>query len=161
MDLSGRSAAFLPGSAIYLMQMVGVIGFEPTTPSSRTRCATRLRYTPTPILHREGRTYSGEGCGPQGENCAFEQISFQLGLSRNRVARYGAADYVHAHIGASPSGKAAVFGTAIPRFESWRPSHLLLGLKAPTVPANLAAFVPQRCIHSAPIRDKNGCPDGV
>ena len=26
-------------------------------------------------------------------------------------------------LGASPSGKAAVFGTAIPRFESWRPSH--------------------------------------
>src|SRR4051812_22641805 len=26
-------------------------------------------------------------------------------------------------IGASPSGKAAVFGTAIPRFESWRPSQ--------------------------------------
>ncbi len=26
-------------------------------------------------------------------------------------------------VGASPSGKAAVFGTAIPRFESWRPSH--------------------------------------
>ena len=30
-----------------LEKMVGVIGFEPTTPSSRTRCATRLRYTPT------------------------------------------------------------------------------------------------------------------
>ena len=29
-----------------------------------------------------------------------------------------------AAVGASPSGKAAVFGTAIPRFESWRPSHL-------------------------------------
>ena len=28
-------------------EVVGVIGFEPTTPSSRTRCATRLRYTPT------------------------------------------------------------------------------------------------------------------
>jgi hypothetical protein len=27
--------------------MVGVRGFEPPTPSSRTRCATRLRYTPT------------------------------------------------------------------------------------------------------------------
>src|SRR5579872_5443651 len=27
--------------------MVGVAGFEPATPSSRTRCATRLRYTPT------------------------------------------------------------------------------------------------------------------
>jgi hypothetical protein len=26
-------------------------------------------------------------------------------------------------IGASPSGKAADFGSAIPRFESWRPSH--------------------------------------
>ena len=27
--------------------MVGVRGFEPPTPSSRTMCATRLRYTPT------------------------------------------------------------------------------------------------------------------
>jgi hypothetical protein len=26
--------------------MVGVAGFEPATPASRTRCATRLRYTP-------------------------------------------------------------------------------------------------------------------
>ena len=28
-------------------KLVGVRGFEPPTPSSRTRCATRLRYTPT------------------------------------------------------------------------------------------------------------------
>ena len=28
-------------------KMVGVRGFEPPAPSSRTRCATRLRYTPT------------------------------------------------------------------------------------------------------------------
>ena len=27
--------------------MVGAIGFEPTTLWSQTRCATRLRYTPT------------------------------------------------------------------------------------------------------------------
>ena len=27
--------------------LVGVAGFEPATPSSRTKCATRLRYTPT------------------------------------------------------------------------------------------------------------------
>src|SRR2546426_3914957 len=33
--------------------MVGVAGFEPATPSSRTRCATRLRYTPP-----EGRSYN-------------------------------------------------------------------------------------------------------
>ena len=29
-------------------------------------------------------------------------------------------------VGAWPSGKAAVFGIAIPRFESWRPSHISL-----------------------------------
>jgi transcriptional regulator with XRE-family HTH domain len=29
------------------VNMVGVRGFEPPTPSSRTMCATRLRYTPT------------------------------------------------------------------------------------------------------------------
>src|SRR5580658_9046684 len=28
-------------------KLVGVIGFEPTTPSSRTRCSTRLSHTPT------------------------------------------------------------------------------------------------------------------
>ena len=28
------------------MAMVGVVGFEPTTLWSQTRCATRLRYTP-------------------------------------------------------------------------------------------------------------------
>ena len=33
--------------------MVGVAGFEPATPTSRTWCATRLRYTPT-----EGRSYN-------------------------------------------------------------------------------------------------------
>ena len=34
-------------------RMVGVAGFEPATPTSRTWCATRLRYTPT-----EGRSYN-------------------------------------------------------------------------------------------------------
>ena len=28
-------------------RVVGVAGFEPATPTSRTWCATRLRYTPT------------------------------------------------------------------------------------------------------------------
>ena len=28
-------------------KMVGVTGFEPTTPTSRTWCSTRLSYTPT------------------------------------------------------------------------------------------------------------------
>src|SRR5262245_7341831 len=30
--------------------LVGVAGFEPATPCSRSRCATRLRYTPSPRL---------------------------------------------------------------------------------------------------------------
>ena len=29
-----------------LLNLVGVRGFEPPTPSSRTKCATKLRYTP-------------------------------------------------------------------------------------------------------------------
>ena len=68
-----------------------------------------------------GRSYSGEGGAPQGEIWTRLQI---LDLPQNGVASRVLADYVHATpIGASPSGKAAVFGTAIPRFESWRPSQ--------------------------------------
>ena len=37
----------IPGwNDIGLTDMVGVRGFEPPTPSSRRKCATRLRYTP-------------------------------------------------------------------------------------------------------------------
>ena len=32
---------------IRLSRLVGVPGFEPGTPCSRSKCATRLRYTPT------------------------------------------------------------------------------------------------------------------
>jgi hypothetical protein len=31
--------------------MVGVIGFEPTTPSPPAKCATKLRHTPTEVEH--------------------------------------------------------------------------------------------------------------
>jgi hypothetical protein len=40
--------------------MVGVAGFEPATPTSRTWCATRLRYTPT-----EARSYIDGPAWPQ------------------------------------------------------------------------------------------------
>ena len=30
-----------------IMKLVGVTGFEPATPASRTQCSTRLSYTPT------------------------------------------------------------------------------------------------------------------
>ena len=32
-------------------ELVGAIGFEPTTPCAQGRCATRLRYAPTLSLH--------------------------------------------------------------------------------------------------------------
>ncbi len=42
--------------------MVGVQGFEPWTPCSQSRCATRLRYTPTePIFYTE-RAITGKSC---------------------------------------------------------------------------------------------------
>ncbi len=42
--------------------MVGVQGFEPWTPCSQSRCATRLRYTPTePIFYTES-SIAGKSC---------------------------------------------------------------------------------------------------
>ena len=35
------------------VKKIGVIGFEPTAPSSRTKCATRLRYIPIFVLKRQ------------------------------------------------------------------------------------------------------------
>jgi hypothetical protein len=43
----------------FFEKLVGVRGFEPPTPSSRTRCATRLRYTPT----------WGRKLGPSRKSC--------------------------------------------------------------------------------------------
>ena len=53
----------LAGSISELIEkMVGVQGFEPWTPCSQSRCATRLRYTPTePIFYTE-RAISGKSC---------------------------------------------------------------------------------------------------
>jgi hypothetical protein len=45
--------------------MVGVRGFEPPTPSSRTMCATRLRYTPTWPHKTARRLYTGDRAAAQ------------------------------------------------------------------------------------------------
>ena len=42
--------------------MVGVQGFEPWTPCSQSRCATRLRYTPTEPIFYTDRAISGKSC---------------------------------------------------------------------------------------------------
>lgn len=38
---------FLPDAGQIKNKLVGARGFEPPTPCSRSRCATRLRYAPT------------------------------------------------------------------------------------------------------------------
>ena len=42
--------------------MVGVQGFEPWTPCSQSRCATRLRYTPTEPIFYTGIAVLGKSC---------------------------------------------------------------------------------------------------
>ena len=44
--------------------MVGVAGFEPTTPSPPVKCATRLRYTPTDLPHKWAGIVAIGPCGP-------------------------------------------------------------------------------------------------
>ena len=51
--------------------MVGVRGFEPPTPSSRTKCATKLRYTPI-----NGRYYTD--CRPFYYPHPWGKLSVQL-----------------------------------------------------------------------------------
>jgi len=51
--------------------MVGVQGFEPWTPCSQSRCATRLRYTPTePIFYTE-KALRGKYCKMQCMSASF------------------------------------------------------------------------------------------
>ena len=45
--------------------MVGVQGFEPWTPCSQSRCATRLRYTPTESIFYTDRAISSKSCNIQ------------------------------------------------------------------------------------------------
>ena len=63
-----RNPAAPVGAAKYRNRyMVGVEGFEPPTPCSQSRCATRLRYTPMTVTrpgqHRATRLHSGAAPG--------------------------------------------------------------------------------------------------
>ena len=48
-----------------LEKVVGVQGFEPWTPCSQSRCATRLRYTPTEPIFYTDRAISSKSCNIQ------------------------------------------------------------------------------------------------
>src|SRR5215510_4498982 len=63
-------------------RVVGVAGFEPATPTSRTWCATRLRYTPT-----EGRSYNPgvpKGKLERGDDCQAWNTDFEGRSGRYR-----------------------------------------------------------------------------
>ena len=47
---------------LYIEKVVGVQGFEPWTPCSQSRCATRLRYTPTEPLFYTESVIRGKSC---------------------------------------------------------------------------------------------------
>ena len=51
--------------------MVGVQGFEPWTPCSQSRCATRLRYTPTESIFYTEMIYGGKYCNMKRMNALF------------------------------------------------------------------------------------------
>ena len=70
-----------------------------------------------------------------GSNPALQPFSLLIGLSKEYEIQETVPD------GVSPSGKAAGFDPAIPRFESWHPSHLLDGeLEVEFVPGYMSRF---------------------
>ena len=117
---------FRDGRQKPLVQMVGVAGFEPATPSSRTRCATRLRYTPP-----AGRGSSMAMCRPARARRHLRGGSSNVGIIRvpTWLKAAPSCGYVRGHKGrprpdgASPSGKAGDFDSPMRRFESSRPSQ--------------------------------------
>ena len=115
--------------------LVGVAGFEPATPCSRSRCATRLRHTPPKWRRYSGGINGGQAllAAPAGAQGRLLAGDFRTSTARwfpgppdcclTRLRCTGELAIRRRLDGASPSGKASVFGTDIPRFESWRPSH--------------------------------------
>gem|GEM_PF-4861578 len=82
------------------------------------RLATRERMVPARWCGacRNGAGYSCAWAGVQAPRAGFLRCEGPCcAAPANRVGT--------APVGASPSGKASVFGTDIPRFESWRPSQ--------------------------------------
>ena len=54
--------------------MVGVQGFEPWTPCSQSRCATRLRYTPTESIFYTESAITGKSCKIRAMVAYFSSI---------------------------------------------------------------------------------------
>src|SRR5438093_11313687 len=63
--------------------LVGVAGFEPATPSSRTRCATRLRYTP---IFGRGAYIAFRPPRPQAQGALIARALVGIVRTRSRIA---------------------------------------------------------------------------
>ena len=75
-----KMALFSEGLYTGILKMVGAIGFEPTTPCSQNRCATRLRYAPTCCFYGAGK--ETRTLDPQ----LGKLMLYQLSYSRSRRA---------------------------------------------------------------------------
>ncbi len=90
-SVSNRAAKCAGGQALIFgeSRMVGVRGFEPPTPSSRTRCATRLRHTPYPI---RGGVIAPKSEAGKGERRRFSRFRCFFGeggpVAPHRRCRY-------------------------------------------------------------------------
>lgn len=86
-------------------------------------CRTRLLKHPSPPA-RTGRRRPGSACRPSDADDRDPRGAGarDAPIAAGRDTRYMRPRRAR-HDGASPSGKAADFDSAIPRFESWRPSQ--------------------------------------
>jgi hypothetical protein len=67
-------------------KLVGVRGFEPPAPSSRTRCATRLRYTPTPPSRRRPAYSGASSAAQEASGAPFARFSTACPIPGGGVA---------------------------------------------------------------------------
>lgn len=65
---------------------VGLTGFEPATPSSRTKCATKLRYSPWVLCESSVSLSKPAGPAQVGSRTGQSGSAGQAGVSVTRVA---------------------------------------------------------------------------
>src|SRR6516162_1761057 len=72
-------------SALFV-KLVGVAGFEPATPSSRTRCSTRLSHTPTDNAAYTIAVLVRQACRKTAANAAVPRLPrlCYLGIRRRK-----------------------------------------------------------------------------
>src|SRR5215813_2000719 len=138
--------------------MVGAAGFEPATPTSRTWCATRLRYAPTDTdLGWVGRSYSLGLWPPQASDRAMStamnaSISTRVLTADSGAIAAAAQALAAGHLVAFPTetvyglGADATDGAAVARLYAakGRPSFnpLIVHVADPAAARRLGQFPP-------------------